>query len=1151
MRIYLFILGLTTSTALAEMVDTGADLNALPKVPEEFTITEFAREPLVRQPCSMAFDTRGRLFVGMGPQYRNPTPDTPGDSVAIVSDENHDGTAEKNHTFATGLNAIQGLAWHGRDLWIANSPDLTVVRDLDGDDIADEYVKVYTDLGNIEHALHGLVWAPDGKLYMSKGNSKGINDPKQPHRVAPQPFRELFGQSSPPGTPVFPAPHTYKAAEYKHTYQDPKDDWGLMGGILRCDDGGENLEIVSRGFRNPWDIAMDDGFNWLCTDNDQNDGDRIMMPFYGAHFGWNHPWSSSWTGEGHLPTAPVSHPVFHGSGTGIVYEDQPHFPKHLRGVFFINDWLRKTTLVYKPKWDGALMKCEGDEWKPFIIGGNSLFRPTDITLGPDGAVWCLSWSRGYGAELKDGKMTSEGRIYRIAVKGAEVPALSAKPMADRSVGELVDAFNSPLPVHRIDAQDELVRRGKDIQDKLGLHLERGKLTQAQQTWGIWTLGRIVPITIIDDGVLTEDNENIQTLRSSMRNPKSITVPAVFRAAARQDSARMRFEVVQAIWQTRNAAMVPLLEEIADRQTDRLTFYSAWRALRDLASTDHLKKLLRDPRDGVRRAAVLALLEDSALGHHEVKLICEDKDKQTATLAAEWIKNTSGDGQPILVKGGGVNSGNVAAITGTPPEIKPQIKLATVDEALAAIPSADAKRGRLLALHPAGAGCIACHNIGGRGNHFGPDLTGIGSRAELKHLVQSMVEPSAVITEGFNTQVITTAQGVQTGVLLEESGLAITLGLPTGQRARIMRADITKQETLPISAMPPFNTLLSAQQCADICAWLMTQKDGLVSAKVKKEKKATDKDPKVAQQITPAGPLVISPEPLSFRQEPDRLIILHGAEKIGEFVFAGSVVKRPFFSNLRAPGGIQVTRTFPPIEGMDATDHADMHPGIWIGFGDINGEDFWRNKGTIRHDKFIKPPVLEDEDDMEGKAIKFATLSTLLTKDGNRLAQLDSELTIGMAAPVAGASGGALIVLWNATFRATEGHLVFGDQEEMGFGVRVATAITEKNGGVITNSNKLTGAKNAWGQPAEWCDYSGMIDGHSVGITIVPKPRSSQPTWWHTRDYGVFVANAFGRKAMKRGEKMGTTVKKGGTLELGYAAILHSGDYALTKRGSAK
>jgi len=152
------------SSAWGQFEDKSSDLNALPKVPAEFEVTLFASEPMVRQPCSMAFDERERMFVGMGPQYRNPTPETPGDSVVIVLDTDGDGLADQTKEFATGFNAIQGLSWHGRDLWVANAPDLTMVKDLDGDDEADEYIKVYTDLGNLEHGLHGLSWAPDGKL---------------------------------------------------------------------------------------------------------------------------------------------------------------------------------------------------------------------------------------------------------------------------------------------------------------------------------------------------------------------------------------------------------------------------------------------------------------------------------------------------------------------------------------------------------------------------------------------------------------------------------------------------------------------------------------------------------------------------------------------------------------------------------------------------------------------------------------------------------------------------------------------------------------------------------------------------------------------------------------------------------------------------
>jgi len=260
----------------------------------------------------------------------------------MLTDTNGDGIFDEAKTFATGLNCIQGLAWHGRDLWVGNSPDLTIVRDRDGDGVADEYVKVFTDLGNIEHANHGHNWAPDGKLYFSQGTSKGLT---QPGRIAPKPLRDLWDVKAPAGTPEFPAPRTFTAAEYKATYQDPKDDWGREGGVLRCDDLGANLEIVARGLRNPFDIAFDSGFNWLGTDNDQSEGDRIFMPFQGAHFGWGHGWSTHWTGRDHLPTAPVSGPVFDGSGTGIVYYDAPQLPPAYRGVWFCTDWPRKTPSV--------------------------------------------------------------------------------------------------------------------------------------------------------------------------------------------------------------------------------------------------------------------------------------------------------------------------------------------------------------------------------------------------------------------------------------------------------------------------------------------------------------------------------------------------------------------------------------------------------------------------------------------------------------------------------------------------------------------------------------------------------------------------------------------------------------------------------------
>jgi hypothetical protein len=142
-------------------------------------------------------------------------------------------------------------------------------------------------------------------------------------------------------------------------------------------------------------------------------------------------------------------------------------------------------------------------------------------------------------------------------------------------------------------------------------------------------------------------------------------------------------------------------------------------------------------------------------------------------------------------------------------------------------------------------------------------------------------------------------------------------------------------------------------------------------------------------------------------------------------------------------------------------------------------------------------------------------------------------------------------VWAARFIATEGDLVFGDQEEMGFGVRVATPLSEKNGGAITNSEGLTSAKQTWGQPARWCDYSGKINGVPAGIKVELGPSTVAPWWWHNRDYGLMVANGFGRKAMKQGEKQSLVVKKGSDLIIGAVVSLHSGDFVLPSARKGK
>ena len=97
---------MTGGAAVQAVVDT----EALPDVEEGFEIGFFVKEPHIINPSALCFDKHGRLYVGAGPQYRHPRPDSPTDYIKILIDKDGDGKAETVKTFADGLNSVQAMA---------------------------------------------------------------------------------------------------------------------------------------------------------------------------------------------------------------------------------------------------------------------------------------------------------------------------------------------------------------------------------------------------------------------------------------------------------------------------------------------------------------------------------------------------------------------------------------------------------------------------------------------------------------------------------------------------------------------------------------------------------------------------------------------------------------------------------------------------------------------------------------------------------------------------------------------------------------------------------------------------------------------------------------------------------------------------------
>ncbi|MCH2126595.1 MAG: PmoA family protein [Pirellulaceae bacterium] len=273
--------------------------------------------------------------------------------------------------------------------------------------------------------------------------------------------------------------------------------------------------------------------------------------------------------------------------------------------------------------------------------------------------------------------------------------------------------------------------------------------------------------------------------------------------------------------------------------------------------------------------------------------------------------------------------------------------------------------------------------------------------------------------------------------------------------------------------------------------------------------------------------------IRFAESPGKVSITVAERPLATYYYQDTITTRPYFAHVYTPAGIQVTRSHPP-DPKELQDHGPMHPGIWLAFGDLSGHDSWRLKAKIAHRGFLERPHITEDTG------RFTVQNEYLSEDEHALICTETCRYTFANLPA------GWLIITESSFKSDNNDFYFGDQEEMGLGIRLPSAIREDGGnGRILNSRGLTTADKTWGQPAAWCDYSGTIDDTVVGVTLMASPHNARESWWHNRGYGFFACNLFGRQAMQQGPPSKLLVKRGEVFHLGYAILLHSSPHGKT------
>jgi putative heme-binding domain-containing protein len=541
----LLILGMPlnlVAQSTAKIVDPDPEIERQTFIlPEGFEVNLFAADPLLAKPIQMNFDPQGRLWVACSEVYPHIKPgEKANDKILVLEDTKGTGRADKVTVFADGLLIPTGVEPGDGGAYVGNSTELLHLSASKPGGKADRTRVVLSGFGteDTHHIVHTLRWGPDGMLYFNQ--SVYIHS----HIETPYGVRNLNG-----------------------------------GGIWQFRPETMQLEVFVRGFWNAWGHHFDRFGQSFITDGANGEGVTHGVP------GAGYPAS--------VGMLRVLHGLNPGSPKhcGLEVLGGTHLPEDWRGNVLTNDFRGHRVCRFVLKDDGSTFASQ--EKAELIKSNHPAFRPIDVKMGPDGAIYIADW---YNPIIQHGEIDfrdprrdhTHGRIWRITAKNR--PLVKKVDLVGAKLPELLNYLKSNEDWVRQQAKRVLKERGaKEVLPALDswvIGLDAGSPEREhhllEALWVYQSLDVVEPKLL--STLLEAKDFHIRAAATrvlSQWQARLLNARKLLTARVADANPRVRMEAVRALATLHTARAAEIAMTALDLPVDRTLDYALWLTAKDL------------------------------------------------------------------------------------------------------------------------------------------------------------------------------------------------------------------------------------------------------------------------------------------------------------------------------------------------------------------------------------------------------------------------------------------------------------------------------------------------------------------------------------------------------------------------------------------